>query len=87
MLVNSVAPGATESPLWMAPGGLADQLADARGIDREAAIAAQTARIPLGRFARPQEIADVIVFLCSANASTVSGAAWSVDGGTVPSIV
>ncbi len=87
VLVNSVAPGATESPLWMAPGGLADQLADARGTDRAASIAAQTARIPLGRFARPQEIADVIVFLCSANASTVSGAAWAVDGGTVPSIV
>ena len=87
VLVNAVAPGATESALWMAPGGLADQTAAARGIDREAAIVVQNQRIPLGRFARPQEVADVIVFLCSANASTVSGAAWAVDGGTVPVII
>jgi 3-oxoacyl-[acyl-carrier protein] reductase len=87
VLVNAVAPGATASPLWMAPGGLADQTAAARGIDRDAAIGAQIDRVPLGRFATPQEVADVIVFLCSANASTVTGAAWSVDGGTVPVII
>jgi NAD(P)-dependent dehydrogenase (short-subunit alcohol dehydrogenase family) len=33
------------------------------------------------------EIADVIVFLCSERASNVVGAAWSVDGGSVPGIV
>jgi 3-oxoacyl-[acyl-carrier protein] reductase len=87
VLVNAVAPGAVESPLWMAPGGLADQTAVTKGLDRDGAIQAQIDRIPLGRFARPAEVGDVIVFLCSVNASTVTGAAWSVDGGTVPSIV
>jgi 3-oxoacyl-[acyl-carrier protein] reductase len=43
--------------------------------------------VPLGRFAEPGEIADVIVFLCSERASTVTGAAWSADGGTVAIIV
>jgi NAD(P)-dependent dehydrogenase (short-subunit alcohol dehydrogenase family) len=33
------------------------------------------------------EIAAVIVFLCSERASNVAGAAWSVDGGTVPVII
>ena len=87
VLVNAVAPGPVSSPLWMDPGGLADQAALARGITREQALAAQGAKIPLGRFAEAQEIAAVIVFLCSARASTVSGASWSADGGAVPSFV
>ena len=71
----------------MADGGLADQAASAGGISREAALEAMRARIPLGRFAEPAEIAVVIVFLCSEAASVVAGAAWSVDGGAVPVII
>jgi NAD(P)-dependent dehydrogenase (short-subunit alcohol dehydrogenase family) len=36
---------------------------------------------------REEEIAAVIVFLCSLQASDVAGAAWSVDGGTMQSII
>jgi 3-oxoacyl-[acyl-carrier protein] reductase len=87
VLVNAVAPGAVASPLWMADGGMADQTAAARGVSREEALRAQAAKIPLGRFATPEEIADAVVFLCSERASNVTGAAWSVDGGAVPTIV
>jgi 3-oxoacyl-[acyl-carrier protein] reductase len=87
VLVNAVAPGPVTSPLWMAPGGLADQAARSRGVSRDEALAAQQAKVPLGRFAEPEEIASVIVFLCSARASTVAGAAWSADGGTVASFI
>jgi len=87
VLVNAVAPGPVTSELWLAEGGLADQAAAARGVSREEALAAQQAKVPLGRFATPEEIAAVVVFLCSARASTVAGAAWSADGGTVPSFV
>ena len=87
VLVNAVAPGPVSSELWMAEGGLADQTAAARGLSRDEALAAQEAKVPLGRFATPGEVADVVVFLCSARASTVTGAAWSVDGGTVATIV
>jgi len=87
VLVNSVAPGAVSSPLWTAPGGLAEQAAAAKGITRQEALEAQAAKIPLGRMASAEEIAAVIVFLCSERASTVTGAAWSADGGTVATII
>jgi len=88
VLVNAVAPGLTASELWSGEGGLADQEVAAGGAqDRASAIAATAARVPLGRFAEPHEIAAVIVFLCSQRASDVVGAAWSVDGGAVPIIL
>ena len=87
VLVNAVAPGATSSELWVAEGGMADQTAAAKGVSREEALEVQQSRIPLGRLATPEEIADVVVFLCSERASTVTGAAWSADGGTVATIV
>jgi 3-oxoacyl-[acyl-carrier protein] reductase len=87
VLVNSVAPGAVASELWTAEGGLADQTAAARGISREEAIEVQEAKVPIGRFGTPEEIANVVVFLCSERAADVTGANWSVDGGTVATIV
>jgi 3-oxoacyl-[acyl-carrier protein] reductase len=87
VLVNAVTPAAVGTPLWTGDGGLADQTAAARSLSREDALQAQRDRIPLGRFGTPEEIADVIAFLCSERASVVTGAAWSVDGGTVPVIL
>ncbi len=87
VLVNAVAPGAVASGLWVGEGGLGDQTAAAKGISREEALAAQAAKIPLGRLATEEEIANVVVFLCSERASMVTGAAWAVDGGTVATIV
>ena len=87
VLVNAVAPGPVASELWTGRGGLADQQAEAKGITREDALEAAGSKVPLGRFGREEEIAAVIVFLCSEAASNVAGAAWSVDGGAVPSII
>jgi 3-oxoacyl-[acyl-carrier protein] reductase len=87
VLVNAVAPGAVASSLWVGEGGLGDQTAAAKGITREEALEAQAAKIPLGRLATEEEIANVVVFLCSERASMVTGAAWAVDGGTVATIV
>jgi 3-oxoacyl-[acyl-carrier protein] reductase len=88
VLVNSVAPGPVSSPLWVDDGGLGDQTAATQGLgSRAEAIEAQASRVPMRRFAEPEEIANVVAFLCSERASDVTGAAWSVDGGTFASIV
>jgi 3-oxoacyl-[acyl-carrier protein] reductase len=87
ILCNAVTPGPTASPAWLADGGLADQAATRSGKSREEALAGVAKGRPLGRLAEPEEIAAVIVFLCSDRANYVTGAAWSVDGGTVPIII
>jgi 3-oxoacyl-[acyl-carrier protein] reductase len=79
---NSIAPGPTSTEAWVGEGGLADQQGE-----REAVFAKVAAARPLGRYATPDEIAATAVFLCSEQASYVTGAAWSVDGGTVASII
>jgi 3-oxoacyl-[acyl-carrier protein] reductase len=87
VLVNALAPGPVASELWLDPGGLADQTADARGITREQVLEATAAGLPLRRLGTAEEIAAVVTFLCSEAASNVSGAAWGVDGGAVPVII
>jgi 3-oxoacyl-[acyl-carrier protein] reductase len=84
---NAVAPGPTASEAWLAAGGLADQSSARTGKSRDEVLADMAKGRPLGRLAEPEEIAAVIAFLCSDRASYVTGAAWSVDGGTVPIII
>jgi NAD(P)-dependent dehydrogenase (short-subunit alcohol dehydrogenase family) len=49
--------------------------------DPEAARRESAAKHPMGRFATPEEIASVIVFLCGPGAGFVTGQSISVDGG------
>ena len=65
--VNAIAPGYVETEM-------AESLEDWKRREVEA-------RIPLGRFAQPEEIADVIAFLLSDDARYVTGAVIPVDGG------
>jgi 3-oxoacyl-[acyl-carrier protein] reductase len=88
VLVNAICPGPVESEMWMEPGGLLDQSQEMSGAaSREEALEAAGSKRPIGRLAEVGEIAAAIVFLCSERASYVSGAAWSVDGGTVQVII
>jgi len=65
--VNAVAPGEIATPL--------------NEMDSEDAEREHRPGIPLGRPGKPEEIAAVIAFLASPEASYVTGASWAVDGG------
>ncbi|HEY8776647.1 MAG TPA: SDR family oxidoreductase [Gaiellaceae bacterium] len=84
---NAVAPGPTATAAWLGEGGLADQQAAGSMRTRQQVLDAVGAGRPLGRLADADEIASVIVFLCSERSSYVTGSAWSADGGTVPIII
>jgi 3-oxoacyl-[acyl-carrier protein] reductase len=88
VLINAVCPGPVRAELWMEEGGLLDQSKELSGhSSREEALDEAGSKRPIGRLADPEEIAGAIVFLCSEQASYTSGAAWSVDGGTVQIII
>lgn len=80
VLVNTVCPGWTRTPRVQQVLDASARQGAADGMSAQESVARG---VPLKRMAEPREIADVIVFLASARASYVSGAAVSVDGGMV----
>jgi NAD(P)-dependent dehydrogenase (short-subunit alcohol dehydrogenase family) len=82
--VNAVNPGLTLTER-LQEGIAAD--ARAQGVSTEQALHSAQARLPLGRIARPEEIAAAIVFLASPRASYISGAILAMDGAVTPMVV
>jgi len=73
VLVTGVNPGPIDTPRWQALRAGATEPAD---YDRRA-----LASVPLGRLGTAEEVAAVVVFLCSERASYVAGEIVNVDGG------
>jgi len=78
------------SPGWVETDGavgLVEEIARQRGTDYEGArkiVMDSLGGIPIGRPAKPKEVADLVAFLASPRAASITGTEYVIDGGTVP---
>jgi NAD(P)-dependent dehydrogenase (short-subunit alcohol dehydrogenase family) len=82
--VLRVSPGWVETEAAVA---LVNRLAEANGTDytgAQKALMASLGGIPIGRPAKPKEVAELIAFLASPRAGSITGAEYVIDGGTLP---
>jgi NAD(P)-dependent dehydrogenase (short-subunit alcohol dehydrogenase family) len=84
--VNTVAPGYIETTSAVA---MVERLAQHDGVDYQTAqqrLMSSLGGIPIGRPNRPEEVAELIAFLASDRAATITGAEYVIDGGTTPTV-
>jgi NAD(P)-dependent dehydrogenase (short-subunit alcohol dehydrogenase family) len=80
------------SPGWVETEGavgLINELAEKQATDYDGArktLMKSLGGIPIGRPARPTEVADLVTFLASSRAASITGTEYVIDGGTVPTV-
>jgi NAD(P)-dependent dehydrogenase (short-subunit alcohol dehydrogenase family) len=87
--MNTVSPGPVETVLWLGPEGVAATVARASGVDRETAknqVVASQGGFATGRFTRPDEVADLVLFLVSDRSGNITGADFVIDGGLIKTL-
>lgn len=79
--VNAICPGQVDTPLFDMPGNYWERASARTGLPEEALKAQMLAQIPLGRFQRPEDVADLAVFLASEQGGYITGSAINTTGG------
>ena len=84
--VNTISPGPVQTDLWLGRDGVAATVGGASGTDPGEVVRRQQAAAATGRFTRPEEIADLVVFLASDRAGNITGSDFTIDGGLVTTL-
>ncbi len=84
--VNTVSPGPVQTDLWLAADGVAATVARASGVTADEVARQQAGAAPTGRFTRPQEVADLVLFLAGDRAANITGSDFVIDGGLITTL-
>ncbi len=84
--VNTVSPGPVETALWQGADGVAATVGRERGVDPREVARAAAAQAVTGRFTRPAEVADLVLFLAGRRSGNVTGADFLIDGGMIDAL-
>ncbi|MBO1330419.1 SDR family NAD(P)-dependent oxidoreductase [Streptomyces sp. VRA16 Mangrove soil] len=79
--VNSVSPGPVETSLWRGADGVAVAVGASLGVAPSAVAETAAAEAVTGRFTRPSEVADLVLFLAGRCSGNVTGSDFVIDGG------
>jgi NAD(P)-dependent dehydrogenase (short-subunit alcohol dehydrogenase family) len=84
--VNTISPGPVATDLWLGQSGVAQTVSHATGARPEDVERQAAQQMVTGRFTRPEEVADLALFLASDRAANITGADFVIDGGLLQTL-
>lgn len=84
--VVGIAPGPVSTQMWLGPEGVAAVVGERTGKDPQTVVDETAAGIPVRRLTTAEEVGDLVAFLASSRAGTITGTTIRIDGGITPSL-